>query len=145
PAGLQAADGANTQVCLLPVVVRGKVVAALYSDGGENPASEQTAALEIISRVAGLSLETAATRAAAGRATSQTSVAAEAAAEPEALAATPAVETPAAPTPINDLAAAGGSFAQSFPVAPQAASDLSSLPNVDVLPELDRESHRKAH
>jgi len=50
---------------LVPIVVQGRVVAALYADAGTHPeGSIEPAALDIIARVCGLSLETASGRAA---------------------------------------------------------------------------------
>jgi hypothetical protein len=138
-------SAAGPHVCLLPVVVQGKVVATLYSDAGGSAGSEEMSGLEILARVAGLSLETAGLRASA-------------AGEPQ-VAASPGIEPPSEPVRMETGAAesmaashvavaeeapARGSFA-SVALAAEAPAELSPLPDVESLPEEDRESHRKAH
>ncbi|MBI4460155.1 MAG: hypothetical protein HY648_08870, partial [Acidobacteria bacterium] len=129
PALDQALGGAaGESICLFPVVVQGKVVAALYADAGEMADSLETAALEILAKVAGLSLETSAARAAAPR---------PAAAEPAASAETaPVSAVPAAPF---------GSFAASVPASARAVAATPPPPDVESLPEAERDIHRRAH
>ena len=150
-------DCAEPNLHLFPVVVQGRVVAALYADAGSSPGSVEPAALEILARVTSLSLETAAGRAAALAGTGRPAPAAVAAAEPSAevtpakssdalAASTASAEAPetfsagegqAGPTP--------GSFAASIPAVSEAASPLPPPPDPDSMPEADRDAHRKAH
>jgi hypothetical protein len=126
---LGSAVGPN--LCVLPLVVQGKVVAALYSDAGGTAGSEEMSGLEVLTRVAGLSLETSASRATAGS---------------SAEAATPApVETPPLETSkvSADVPPQRGSFAATFPVASEGAS--APLPDVESMDEGARDSHKKAH
>jgi hypothetical protein len=62
---LAMGDCEGDKLYLFPLVVQRRMVAALYADEGSVANSVNQPALEIISRVAGLSLETAASRAAA--------------------------------------------------------------------------------
>ena len=62
------ASAVEGNLYLFPVVVQGRVVAALYADSGAAAGSVEQSALEILARVGGLSLETAAGRAAASAA-----------------------------------------------------------------------------
>jgi len=62
------AGAADDALYLFPIVVQGRAVAALYADSGSNAGSVESSALEILTRVTGLSLETAAGRAAASAA-----------------------------------------------------------------------------
>ena len=138
---------AGPHVCLLPVVVQGKVVAALYSDSGGSARSEAMAALEIITGVAGLSLETAASRAAAAKAAVAGTTSAAGAAAPEQMqdpGESVGLETPAPPA-VEEPAPSRGSFAASFPMAAEGLSPLPPPPDVEALPDEDRDSHRKAH
>ena len=67
PAWQQAFGGSgNDTGYLFPVTVQGRLVAALYVDAGEAADAPETSVLEILTTVVGLSLETAAARAAAG-------------------------------------------------------------------------------
>ncbi|OFV97023.1 MAG: hypothetical protein A3F68_03120 [Acidobacteria bacterium RIFCSPLOWO2_12_FULL_54_10] len=125
---------------VFPVVVQGKVVAALYADSGDRPASVEPSALEILARVAGLSLETAASRAASGQPASK---GATASASPA-----PSQEAPSpVPAPILETPAAApaGSFASSIPAAATDAPAIPGPPDPDSLPEDQRDAHRKAH
>jgi len=140
PPALEQALGsaAGPHLCLLPVIVQGKVVAALYSDAGGVAGSEEMSGLEIVARVAGLSLETAASRATQGAAATQ-----EVPAEPmrsETL--SPALAMAEAPA---DAQPPRGSFAAGFHVASEGAQELPPPPDADTLPEAERDSHRKAH
>ena len=150
-------DCAEPNLHLFPVVVQGRVVAALYADAGSLPGSVEPAALEILARVTSLSLETAAGRAAA--LASRPAQAAGAGAEPSA-GISPAMpvaeETPQPAKPSDEApemipAAEGqagpapGSFAASIPVSSEAASPLAPPPAPDSLPDEDRDAHRKAH
>jgi len=147
PAALESAlnDGAESALQLFPIVVQGRIVAALYADAGPVAAPVDAAALEILGKVTGLSLETAATRAAA--------VAGSSAQVAEAAPASPEGEETAQPMPPNaePVAAASedlpppGSFAASIPPTPESASAVAPPPDAGALPEPDRESHRKAH
>ena len=140
PPALEQALGsaAGPRVSLLPVVVQGKVVAALYSDAGGSSGSEEMSGLEILARMAGLSLETAGARAA-----SRPAAAAEASGEVR-LETPPAVPTLSAPT-TSDAPPSRGSFAATFPVAVEGAPALPPPPDADALPEAERDSHKKAH
>ena len=116
-------NAAEESLHLFPVVVQGRVVAALYADSAANAGSVEPSALEILARVAGLSLETAAGRAAASAARP---VVAPAEA-PAVAAATPAppsapVEAPAAFVPV-----------------------IPPPPDPETLPEADRDAHKKAY
>lgn len=62
PAGMSEALSGVDSVHLFPVLVQGKVVAALYADGDTSGKSIDSSALEILARVTGLSLETSAAR-----------------------------------------------------------------------------------
>ena len=143
PAPLEQALGsaAGPHLCLLPILVQGKVVAALYSDAGGRSGSEEMSGLEILARVTGLSLETAAARAAAGgeagrpAASAAPAPAAEAAPEPVAL------ETPVA----AEAAPSPGSFAAGFPVAAEGEAVLPPPPDMESMPEAERDSHKKAY
>ena len=118
------AGAADDALFVFPIVVQGRAVAALYADSGANPGSVESSALEILARVTGLSLETAAGRAAASAA--HPVVAPE---EPSAAAEAPAPEPAAPPAP--------------EPVA--AAPAIPPPPEPDSLPEGDRDSHKKAY
>jgi len=156
-------DSAEESLYLLPVVVQGRVVAALYADAGSRSAgSVERSALEILARVAGLSLETA-----AGRATGLAERPVPTAAVAEATPAIPLEEAQSQPASsltggAETISADGeqaaprsgalpqegpppGSFAASIPVSPGTASAVASPPDAESLPEEDRESHRKAH
>lgn len=106
------ADAAEETLVLFPVVVQGRAVAALYADSGAKTGSVEPSALEILARVTGLSLETAAGRAAAS-------------------AAHPVV----APAPASAAAATP---------APGAAV-IPPPPAPEILPEEDRDIHKKAY
>ncbi|MBI4480005.1 MAG: hypothetical protein HY651_08275 [Acidobacteria bacterium] len=146
PPALEQALGSamGPSLCLLPVLVQGKVVAALYSDAGGSSGSEEMSGLEIVAKVTGLSLETAASR-----------VGTE---SPRAAAAPMATETPPEPVRLEtpapapavaeaapELAPSRGSFAAGFPVAREGGPALSPPPDADALPEAERDSHKKAH
>jgi hypothetical protein len=49
--------GSPSEMTAIPLIVRGRAVAVLYADSGENSSSVQTAALETLVRVAGLTVE----------------------------------------------------------------------------------------
>jgi hypothetical protein len=107
--------------------VQGRAVAALYADSGPNAGSVESSALEILARVTGLSLETAGGRAAASAANPvMTSPETAAVAEP------PAAPVPMPPPPPPPEPAA---------VAPA----VPAPPDLDSLPEADRDSHKKAY
>ena len=139
PPALEQALGsaAGPRVSLLPVVVHGKVVAALYSDAGGSSGSEEMSGLEILARVAGLSLETAGSRAASRPAVAAPEASGDVRLE------TPVV-TPSA-VPASDVPPSRGSFAATFPVAVEGAPALPPPPDADALPEAERDSHKKAH
>jgi len=127
PAMVSALAGAaDDALFVFPIVVQGRAVAALYADSGSNPGSVESSALEILARVTGLSLETAGGRAAASAAhpvmgaadgVGVEAPAAEPAPPPPAPAPEPVITTPAVPPP----------------------------PDLDNLPESDRDSHKKAY
>jgi hypothetical protein len=148
PKELEQALGsaAGPHLCLLPVLVQGKVVAALYSDAGGVAGSDEMSGLEIIARVAGLSLETAASRATLD-ATRDTAgaPAAEGLATTEAATEATPLETPAATPATEDAPPSRGSFANGFPMASEGAPALPPPPDADSLPDAERDSHRKAH
>jgi hypothetical protein len=138
---LGSAVGPN--LCLLPVVVQGKVVAALYSDAGGRAGSEEMSGLEIVARVAGLSLETAASRATPAPSPTR---AADAPAAMDAPSESGPLETPAAAAvSAMETPPSRGSFADGFPVATESAPPIPPPPDADSLPEAERDSHRKAH
>ncbi|OFW32694.1 MAG: hypothetical protein A3J28_14860 [Acidobacteria bacterium RIFCSPLOWO2_12_FULL_60_22] len=121
PASLLQALGASAEgsLYLFPVVVQGRLVAALYGDSGANAGSVDPSALEILARVAGLSLETAAGRAAAS-------------------AAHPVM------TPAEAPAMAAAAVPAEAP-PPVAAPAIPPPPDPETLPEQDRDVHRKAY
>lgn len=136
PAILEQAisDCAENDLYLFPIVVQGRIVAALYADAGAAAGSVGAAALEILAKVSGLSLETAAARAAAS------SRAPESTAEAVAVRTDGAeMQQPAEAAPLP------GSFAASIPATPEAAPSVAPPPDTDTLPEPDREAHRKAY
>ena len=143
PASLEQALGsaAGPHLCLLPVVVQGRVVAALYSDAGGSAGSEEMSGLEILARVTGLSLETAGSRAG----TEPARPAAVSAAAAEAPAEAIRLETPPPAAAAVEAPGSRGSFAAAFPVASDGAPALPPPPDADLLPDAERESHRKAH
>jgi len=123
------AGAADDALFLFPIVVQGRAVATLYADSGSNAGSVEASALEILARVTGLSLETAAGRAAASAAhplMAQTA-AAPAEAEPEVAAPPP----PPPPTPVSP--------------EPTAAPAIPPPPDPNSLPDGDRDSHKKAY
>jgi hypothetical protein len=125
-------------LCLLPVIVQGKVVAALYADNCGDAVSEEMSGLEIVARVTGLSLETAASRMARNSAAAP---AAEASAPMVAAAESAPLET----SPAVDSPPSRGSFADEFPVSDHGTPDLPPPPDADSLPDAERDSHKKAH
>ena len=116
---------ADDDLFVFPIVVQGRAVAALYADSGATAGSVEASALEILARVTGLSLETAPGRAAASAA--HPVVAPE---EPAVPAAAPEPE-PAAPPPPPE------------PVA--AVPAIPPPPDLDSLPDAERDSHKKAY
>jgi hypothetical protein len=132
PAMVSALAGAaDDALFLFPIIVQGRAVATLYADSGSTAGSVEASALEILARVTGLSLETAAGRAAASAAhpvMAQT--------EPSAPAEAPEPE-PAAPPPPPPA----------MPLAPElvAVPAIPPPPDPDSLPEGDRDSHKKAY
>jgi hypothetical protein len=132
------AGAADDALFLFPIVVhvvQGRAVATLYADAGSAAGSVEASALEILARVTGLSLETAAGRAAASAA-HPVMAQAEASAPAEA----PMPESPppevAAPPPPPPLPAAPESVAVPAIPAP---------PDPESLPDSDRDSHKKAY
>ena len=119
------AGAAEESLYLFPVVVQGRIVAALYADSGSAAGSVEPAAVEILARVAGLSLETAAGRAAASAARP---VVAPAEASASALPAVAEAPVEASPPP-------------SAPVIPA----IPPPPDPETLPEHDRDIHKKAY
>ena len=139
--GQVVGESADVNLCLLPVVVRGRVVAALYADAGTVAGSAEPSALEILAQVAGLSLETASARTAPAAAAGKGGPAAEPVAASPAAAADKAVAEEAAPlletpeeVPAGEQGPPPGSFAASIPAAgegeavPPLPPDTSSLP-----------------
>lgn len=124
------AGAADDALFLFPIVVQGRAVATLYADSGSTAGSVEDSALEILARVTGLSLETA-----AGRAAASAAHPVMAQAEPTAPAEAPAPE-PAAPPPPHPM-----------PIASElaAAPAIPPPPDPDSLPEGDRDSHKKAY
>jgi hypothetical protein len=125
------------------VVVQGRVVAALYADSATNAAGFDAAAIEILTRITGLSLETSSTRAAA-RPSQGASASPSRPTEIEDAAVIkppPTFADPSAPAP----APPPGSFAASIPSTPDTAPSVAPPPEPESLPEADRESHHKAH
>ncbi|MBI2816484.1 MAG: hypothetical protein HYX72_06065 [Acidobacteria bacterium] len=149
PAALEQALGeaADGTICVAPIVVQGRVVAALYADAGTVAGSLEPSALEILGMVTGLSLETAASRAAARPSPAVATRAANVTEQPQPITAGSAEPAPApAPAPPPAMAQAPpGSFAASIPVIPITAPSVEPPPDAESLPESDREAHRKAH
>lgn len=136
---------AEESIYLFPVIVQGRVIAALYADAGEKANSVESPALEILARVAGLSLETSAARAASP--STARPAAAEAAPSAET---TPVAEAPPEPTVESvteevSQAAPFGSFAASVPTSAAAVAATPPPPDADSLPEAERDIHRRAH
>ncbi len=128
---------------LFPIVVQGRAEAVLYADSGSDAGSVEASALEILARVTGLSLETAAGRIAASAAHPVVTQAAAVPAElPAAELAAPAAASapePAAPEPeVPPLPP---------PPAPEpvAARAIAPPPELDSLPPGDRDRHEKAY
>ena len=133
------AGAAEESLYLFPVVVQGRIVAALYADSGSAAGSVEPPALEILARVAGLSLGTAAGRAAASAAHPVVAPA-EAPALAPPIAADAPVEAPGpgacclcsgppASTRSGDLARARPRHSQeSVPVRPRGSAGLARLP-----------------
>ena len=148
--GQAVGESADENLCLLPVVVRGRVVAALYADAGTVAGSAEPSALEILAQVTGLSLETAPARQSASTAPA---AAAEApAAEPSAAAADEAVAEEAAPlletpaeVPAVEQGPPPGSFAASIPAAGEGEDALPPPPDTSSLPKEEKDAHKKAH
>ena len=121
------AGAADDALFLFPIVVQGRSVATLYADSGSTAGSVEASALEILARVTGLSLETA-----AGRAAASAAHPVMAQAETSAPAEAPAPEPPAPPPmPVPE------------PVSAEPAIPLP--PDPGSLPEGDRDSHKKAY
>ena len=148
---------AEPSIYLFPIVVQGRMVAALYGDAGAQAGSVEPAGLEVLARVVGLSLATAATRQARqqGEAATPTAPREPAAAPPTQqpeMVATPELEPAMAaelqqesPVEAEQVADAASSFeAAPVPVAVKAP-DVAPPPDLDSLPEEDRDTHRKAH
>lgn len=135
PAGMSPLAGSGG-IALLPILVAGKVVAAIAAsaDGTQDSA----ASLDIISRMAGLSLETSGARGPAAAPAMAPSVPQPA---PEPPAHAPAAEPlAAAPAPPDN---SRGSFAEMAPAA--GASAQEPTPDISGLPEADQDAHKKAH
>jgi hypothetical protein len=140
PSGLDTVAGGSPNICLLPIMVAGKVVAAIAVPAGS--LQDVIASLEIIARIAGLSLETSSTRSAASSHSTQSA----------ASSAPPPTAEPIPPVsqPSNHAATASqpdasrGSFAD---VSPSSASSstLPLPPEIESVAEADQDSHRKAH
>lgn len=160
PAALNKAVGksADENLCLLPVVVRGRVVAALYADAGTVAGSAEPSALEILAQVAGLSLETAPARQSArtapaageGAPAAEPGAASPAAAADEAVAkeatqeAAPLLETPEE-VPAGEQGPPPGSFAASIPTAGEGEAALPPPPDTSSLSKEEKNAHKKAH
>lgn len=130
PTGMDALAG-SSGIGLMPILVAGKVVAAIAApaDGTQDAA----AGLEIIARVAGLSLETSGSRSASPAVAP--AAAAHAPRAPEALPAAAPAPAPAGPEPMATPDAA----------SPEVSPATPPPPDVTSLPDADQESHRKAH
>ncbi len=155
--GQQLSSGGGSHVCLLPVIVRGKIVAAIYSDGMTSDHSDLVSGLEILARVAGLSLETANARVSAAETapkasasppppaaepvskmeTEPAAVSEEAFSEPVPMDASSSTEAPEPPS--------RGSFAGGFAVASEIESPIPPPPDLESLAKEDRDKHKKAH
>ncbi|MBI4463256.1 MAG: hypothetical protein HY647_01000 [Acidobacteria bacterium] len=152
PEGLCEAleDATEPAIYAFPILVHGRVVAALYADSGAVAGSVEPSALEILARVAGLSLETISIRqsaraAAASAPTSTVGVSPEPTEEiqPEAASAATAESTPLM---AESPTAPPGSFAATF--APAAAIETPAAeppPDTSSLPQDVQEIHRRAH
>ncbi len=152
--GQAVGESADENLCLLPVVVRGRVVAALYADAGTVAGSAEPSALEMLAQVAGLSLETAPARQSARTApaagesapAAEPGPAAPAAAVDEAVAkeAAPLLETPAE-VPASEQGPPPGSFAASIPAAGKGEAVPPPPPDTSSLPKEAKDAHKKAH
>ena len=134
---------------LFPVAVAGRLVAALYADAGNPAGSFLPEAIQIVARVTGLSLETAAGRAAAVASHPAAAGAPEKAVAPvveEGPPAAPVADAPAKAVAEDKSATSHiGSFAAQVPVAPEASLSIPGPPPPDSIPEADQEAHKKAH
>ena len=134
---------------LLPIVVQGRIVAALFADAGTVAGSVDAAALEILTKVTGLSLETATARVATAGTRVPVAAAAEAVptktdGEETSQPSGSSGEVLEAVT-VEAQAPPPGSFAASIPATPEAAPSVTPPPDAGSLPETEREAHRKAH
>jgi hypothetical protein len=137
PAGMNSLAVGSANICLMPILVAGKVVAAIAAaaDGSQDSA----ASLEIIARLAGLSLETSGARAAAP---APQSVAAPAPPAP-APAVPPAASTAEpqhAPAAVTVPDPSRGSFAEM-----SQTTSTEPTPDISGLAEADQDAHKKAH
>lgn len=141
PAGMLEAlgDSGEETVYLFPVVVQGRVVAALYADSGDRGETVEASALEILACVTGLSLETASGRASAPAPRPTAFAKPAAAPQPSAVAPGPraTVVPPSPPAVAASLQPRAG-------IAPVAAG-IPSPPDTETMPEADRDAHRKAY
>lgn len=170
PPTLRSALGitASSNAHLFPIAVQGRVVAALYADGAA-ATSIQPDALDVLTRVTGLSLETAASRAAitarptasaaetpiaqsrqssSGSSPGASEAATEEQASAAADAANPEPADAAAPAPDSQSVFSPplpGSFAASIPSVAEGEAAIPPPPDVDSLPEGERDAHRRAH
>ncbi|MSO20189.1 MAG: hypothetical protein EXQ56_06935 [Acidobacteria bacterium] len=147
PSGLDAIISSgqkSSEICLLPVRVGGKVVAAIVASAANG--SDAFAGLEIIARVTGLSLETSGTRTQAPqKAAEPKPVAAESLPQPlPQPTPQPAPSVPLSPMAPPMAAPTHGTFGESAQ-GPAMASTQTPPPDVETLPEDEKESHRKAH
>ena len=161
PAALNKAVGKSAveNLCLFPVLVRGRVVAALYADAGTVAGSAEPSALEILAQVAGLSLETASARQSARSAPAAPAEQSAPTAEPAAASppasvdeavseeatqeAAPLLETPEE-IPAGDQGPPPGSFAASIPAAAEGEAALPPPPDTSSLPKEEKIAHKKA-
>ncbi len=146
---------ADNQLHFFPVVVQGKEVAALYADAGAAAGSVELQALEILARVTGLSLETAASRAVLPAKSPAAAIAAETV--PAKASAAPAEQheplppVSAVPELVETIvpseaptAPPAGSFAAFVPSSSEVPPSIAPPPTADSLPQQDREAHKKA-
>ncbi len=125
---------ADNRCYLLPLIVRERPVAALYADGGATSVMPDLAALDLLTRLAGLCLELSAVR---QRTASAPASAAQAAAPAPAEviemseAAPPVEPPPAAPPPTSAAPAV-------------AAAARAPGPDFDNIPAEDHDVHKKA-
>ncbi|HLA38377.1 MAG TPA: hypothetical protein VJ417_00190, partial [Candidatus Glassbacteria bacterium] len=139
PSGLYEAlgDAAETAIYAFPILVQGRLVAALYADAGSVAGSVEPSALEVLAHVAGLSLETMVGRQAAREAPGATATHSPTAAAEGVVPAERAEQIQQKAAAVEPVSFEPASEVQAPAVEPP--------PDPASLPEEDQDAHRKAH